>query len=341
MRAETTMNATRADVVDNNPAVFALGASRDLGESIASCLGITLSEHEERSFEDGEHKTRTLVNVRERDVFVVHSLYSDETDGVNDKFCRLLFFIGSLKDASAARVTAVVPYLAYARKDKKSQTRDPVTTRYVAQLFEAVGTNRLVTLDVHNVAAFQNAFRITTDHLEGRNLFADHFAERLGKRQKIAVVSPDLGGTKRADVFRIALERRVRGEVGSGFMEKARARGVMTAGRLVGDVEDASVIILDDIISTGGTIVEAARACKARGAREVYAAATHGIFVGKAEDALSSDSVDAIVVADTVPPFRLSNGFVREKVQVLSTSNLLAESIRRIHEGGSIVDLLA
>ena len=146
--------------------LFALGASREFGARVAAALDMPLAAHEERAFEDGEHKWRPLVSVRGRDVFVVHSLYGDDAESANDKLCRLLFFIGALKDAAAARVTALVPYLCYARKDRKTKPRDPVTTRYLAALFEAVGTDGIVTLDVHNLAAYQNAFRCRTEHLE-------------------------------------------------------------------------------------------------------------------------------------------------------------------------------
>ena len=163
----------------NKLELFALGASRAFGEAVAARLAVALAPHEERDFEDGEHKARPLVSVRGSDVFVIHSLYGDATQSANDKLVRLLFFIGALKDAAAARVTAVVPYLAYARKDRKSKSGDPVTTRYVAGLFEAVGTDRVVTLDVHNLAAFQNAFRCRTEHLEANSLFVAHFAPLL------------------------------------------------------------------------------------------------------------------------------------------------------------------
>src|SRR5688572_6269797 len=153
----------------NSIAVFALNASRDFGEKISAHLSISLTEHEEREFEDGEHKARPLASVRSKDVFVIQSLYGDSQQTVNDKLCRLLFFLGALRDASAERITAVIPYLCYARKDRKSKSRDPVTTRYVAALFEAVGADRVVTLDVHNLAAYQNAWRIRADHLEARN----------------------------------------------------------------------------------------------------------------------------------------------------------------------------
>src|SRR5918995_1982378 len=181
-------------------ALFALNATRAFGERVAERLGIALSAHEERDFEDGEHKARPLVNVRRRDCYVVQSLHGGPEESASDKLCRLLFFLGALKDASAASVTAVVPYLCYARKDRKTKPRDPVTTRYVAALFEAVGVDREVTIDVHNLMAYQNAFRCRTDHLEATGLFVDHFAKVAGDSE-ITVISPDPGGVKRAERF--------------------------------------------------------------------------------------------------------------------------------------------
>jgi ribose-phosphate pyrophosphokinase len=321
------------------PLVFALHASRSFGEGVARQLGISLSACEERDFEDGEHKSRPLVNVRHRDVFVIQSLYADTQQSVNDKLVRLLFFIGALKDASAGRVTAVVPYLAYARKDAKTQTRDPVTTRYVAQLFEAAGTGRVVTMDVHNLAAFQNAFRCRTDHLEATRLFVAHFASLLKEEPRITVVSPDIGGMKRAERFRQALGRVLNRELKMAFLEKARAKGVMRSGRLIGEVA-GHVIIVDDLISTGGTILHAAAACRKSGAEKVYAAASHGIFVGTANHLLSGTELDKIVVTDTIPPFRLDPELARNKLVVLTVAPLFAEAIRRIHAGGSLVELL-
>ena len=139
----------------SDPCLFALQASRAWAEPVAARLGVPLAAHEERAFEDGEHKVRPLVNVRGRDVYVMESLHGDEAQTVDAKLCRLLFFIGALKDAAAGRVTAVVPYLGYARKDRKTKARDPVTTRYVAALFEAVGTDRIVTLDPFDIAEWR------------------------------------------------------------------------------------------------------------------------------------------------------------------------------------------
>ena len=323
----------------DTPLVFALNASRDFGDAVAGALGSVLSAHEEREFEDGEHKSRALVNVRNRDVFVIQSLYADANQSVNDKLVRLLFFLGALKDASAARVTAVVPYLGYARKDAKTQPRDPVTTRYVAQLFESVGTDRVVTMDVHNLAAFQNAFRLRTDHLDATKLFAAHFAALLGGESRITVVSPDIGGVKRAERFRQALGRVLNREPGMAFLEKARAKGIMRTGRLVGDVAGAALII-DDLVSTGGTLRNAAVACRESGATKVYSAATHGVFVGDARRLFSGAELDQIVVTDTIPPFRLDPELARHKLAVLSAAPLFAEAIRRLHEGGSLVELM-
>jgi len=323
----------------DQPLIFALNASRGFGEAVASALGVALDAHEEREFEDGEHKTRPTINVRNRDVFVIQSLYADTKQSVNDKLVRLLFFLGALKDASAARVTAVIPYLAYARKDAKTQTRDPVTTRYVAQLFESVGTDRVVTMDVHNLAAFQNAFRLRTDHLEAAKLFVAHFAALVSKETGVTVVSPDIGGMKRAERFRQALARVLGREPAIAFLEKARAKGVMRTGRLVGDVAGAAIII-DDLISTGGTLRNAAIACRESGATKVYAAATHGVFVGDAGRLFSGAELDQIVVTDTIPPFRLDPELASRKLTVLSAAPLFAEAIRRIHTGSSLVELM-
>lgn len=319
--------------------LFALGAAREYGERVGKSLDVPLSLHEERDFEDGEHKARPLVNVRNRDVFVVHSLYSDPKASVNDKLCRLLFFIGALRDASAATVTAVVPYLCYARKDRKTQPRDPVTTRYVAELFDAVGTDRILTLDVHNLMAYQNAFRANTDHLEATRLFVDHFAGIVGNSE-VTVVSPDPGGVKRAERFQSALSRRLGRPIGSAFVEKYRALGVVSGEALIGDVNDRVAIILDDLISTGGTLVRSGKACRAHGAARVYAAATHGLFVGKTEALLGEGAFDQLVVTDTVPPFRLPQEALGSKVVVLDTAPFVAEAIRRIQTGESLVELM-
>ena len=323
----------------DNACLFALNASHDFGASVSRHLGVPLAEHEEREFVDGEHKSRPLVNVRGKDVFVIQSLYSDRQQSVNDKLCRLLFFLGALKDASASRVTAVLPYLCYARKDRKSQSRDPVTTRYIAGMFEAVGADHILTMDVHNLVAYQNAFRCSTDHLEAAQLFVEHFAALLGS-DEVTVLSPDVGGVKRAERFRLALMRRLARSVSGGFMEKYRALGAVSGETLVAEVKNGSVVIIDDLISSGTTIARAAVACRSAGAKRVYAAATHGVFSADANANLREAPVDRIVVTDTVPPLRLDVPLVQEKLTILNSGKLFADAIERIHAGGSIVDLL-
>ena len=321
------------------PCLFALDASRPYGERVAAALGLTLARHEEREFEDGEHKARPLENVRGRDVYVIHSLYGEPGMSANDKLVRLLFFIGALKDASAARVTAVCPYLAYSRKDRRTKPRDPVGSRYVAQLFEAVGTDRMVTLDVHNLAAYQNAFRIPAEHLEARGLFVEWFAARL-QEDDVVVVSPDAGGVKRADAFRDSLARALGRPVGSAFMEKRRSEGVVSGEAVVGEVGGRTAIIIDDLISSGTTLARAAAACRTLGARRVFAAASHGMFTGAAAAVLADPALEKVLVADYVPPFRLPPALLESRVEVLDSAPLFAEAIRRLHSGGSLVELL-
>jgi ribose-phosphate pyrophosphokinase len=319
--------------------LFALNDSRAFGEQVSARLGVALGEHEEREFEDGEHKARPLVNVRGRNVFVLHSLYGDRRQSGNDKLCRLLFFIGALKDAAAAQVTAIVPYLAYARKDRKSKARDPVTTRYVAAMFEAVGTDAVLTMDVHNLAAYQNAFRCRSEHLEANQLFVKYFTPILRERE-VVVVSPDAGGIKRAERFRQLLSHAIDKPVGAAFAEKHRSEGVLSGDMLVGDVKGRDAVIVDDLISSGSTLARAARVCRDLGAVRVFAAATHGLFMGDAERILADPALERIVVTDTVAPFRLGEGALKEKVAVLSSAAMFAEAIRRLHAGGSIADLL-
>ena len=320
--------------------LFALDASRPYGERVATALGVALCAHEEREFEDGEHKARPLENVRGKDVYVIQSLFGEPGMSANDKLVRLLFFIGAVKDASAARVTAVCPYLAYARKDRRSKSRDPVSSRYVAQLFEALGTDRVLTLDVHNLAAYQNAFRIPAEHLEASGLFVAWFAARL-QGEAVVVVSPDVGGVKRAEAFRQALARALGRPVNSAFMEKSRSEGVVSGAAVVGDVGGRTAIIIDDLISTGTTLARAAAACKALGANRVYAAVSHGVFVGAAGQVLADPALDKVLVTDTIPPFRLPPTLVGSRVEVLASAPLFAEAIRRLHSGGSLVELLA
>ena len=319
--------------------VFALNDTNVFGERIARCLGQALDPHEERSFEDGEHKARPLVSVRGQQAFVVQSLHGGPDASANDKLCKLLFFISTLKSNGAARVTVLVPYLAYSRKDRQTKTRDPIATQYVARLLEAAGSDCAVTLDVHNIVAFQNAFRIPSVHLDTRRAFIDHLMGQLAE-EPVCVVSPDPGGVKRAQLFREMLESRLGRPVAQAFMDKRRSAGVVSGELLVGDVEGTLAIVVDDLIASGGTMARAAAALRGHGARRVICCAAHGLFTGGAEEILGTQSLERIIVSDSVPPFRLSANFAATRCKIVSAAPLFAGCIRCLEGDGSISRLL-
>jgi ribose-phosphate pyrophosphokinase len=192
---------------------------------------------------------------------------------------------------------------------------------------------------VHNLAAYQNAFRCRTDHLRADGLFVRHFAPLVGSQQ-VAVVSPDAGGIKRAERFRLRLARALGRPVAAAFAEKHRAEGVVSGELIVGDVAGRCAIILDDLISTGTTIARTVKACRGLGATSVYAAASHGLFVGDAAQVLADAALSGIVVTDSVPPFGQAEGPARDKLVVLPAAKLFADAIRAIHDGGSLTELL-
>lgn len=320
--------------------LFALGATRGCGEEVARRLEVELARHEEREFEDGEHKARALESVRGRDVYVMHTLAGEASQSPNDKLVRLLFFLGSLRAAGAGRLTAVAPYLAYARKDQRSKSRDPIATRFVAGFFEAVGVDRVVTLDVHNLAAFENAYRCETVNLEAAPLLAARLAALAGGAP-LAVVSPDAGGIKRAQRVRAHLASLTSRPVSSAFVEKQRSEGMLSGGGIVGEVEGRVAVIVDDLIAAGGTLSRASRACLDRGATRVIAAATHGLFVAPAATVLAASSIERIVVTDSVPSGHRLAGEpgLAARVERLPIAGLVAAAIARLNAGGSVSEL--
>ncbi|RJG27495.1 ribose-phosphate diphosphokinase [Massilia cavernae] len=319
-------------MIDDELCLFALNTSRTFGERVAQHLRLPLSHHEERNFEDGEHKARPLVPVRGRDVYVIHSLHGEPGETVNDRLCRLLFFIGALRDAGAQRVTAVVPYLAYSRKDRQTKERDPVTTRYVAGLFESVGTSAVVTLDVHNLAAFQNAFRCRTFHLEATGLFV-HFLLPMLTGMQATVVSPDSGGMKRAEAFRQQLAEALGRPVEIACAEKHRSSGVLSGSMLVGEVRDRMVILFDDLVSSGSTLARAAAACQEAGATGAIALATHGLFSERAGLVLADPFIERVVVTDSVAPGRPGAAALAAKLAVVGSAALVGDAIAQLHGG--------
>jgi ribose-phosphate pyrophosphokinase len=329
--------------------MFALNASREYGEQVATALGKTLSKHKESTFHDGEVYAASEENVRGCDVYVVQSLYGDNKESVNDKLMKLFVFIGSLHDASAAKVTAVLPYYCYGRQDRKTSSRAPITTKYMAHMLQSVFTKRVLTIDAHNPGVLQNTYSIAHfDNLEASGLLAKYVAKELYLKDSgikfkgnLTVLSPDEGRLKQSRKFRKQLQQFINEPVGIACIDKIHDGEDIHSNGMIGTVEGKHVIILDDMISSGKTIIEAVNEAKGNHAASVFAVcATHGLFVGDANSNLDSNFVQNIVVTDTVKPFRVTNPNVVEKLSVINTANLFAEAIRRTHEGESISDLI-
>lgn len=306
-----------------------------LAQALAADLDLAVSPLERRSFEDGECKLRPLVDPRGDDAYVVHALHGEPGRSPHDKLCALLMFVATLRDHGARRVSAVLPYLAYARKDRRTKPFDPLNQRYVAQLLEAMGTDQALVLEAHNLAALENAFRRPVRHLSAHAAF-DAVAQAEAA-QALVVASPDPGGVKRAQLWRDHLQARLQRPVGFAMVDKARSAGVVSGGELVaGAVEGTTVLMLDDLIATGGTLLRAARALRDRGARRIVACAAHGLFVEPDADALADGTIDELVVTDSVPLARLGAASpLRGRLRVVSCVPLFAQALRESHASWS------
>lgn len=313
--------------------LFSLDPDSIFSQTLAASLAVPLAPLEERIFEDGEHKLRPLLNPHGADTYIVASLHGGPLYSPHDKLCRLLLLIATLREHGAARITAVLPYLAYARKDRQTKPFDPLSLRYVAQLFEAVGTAHLMVLEAHNVAAFQNAFRCRSTHLEAHRIFDGLVAELAGD-DALVVASPDPGGVKRAQLWRDSIELLQKRRVGFAMLDKRRSAGILSSENLLaGEVREMTVLLLDDLIASGETMQRAAQTLLAAGARKIIVCAAHGLFTGKADQNLSEQGIEKIIVTDSVPSFRLpSDAPLRNKLRFASAAPLFAQAIRANHE---------
>jgi ribose-phosphate pyrophosphokinase len=326
--------------LQDNIVLFAPAASAPFGDRVASSLGGFLRASEEREYDGGEHRMRSRESVRDRSVYVIQCLHGDASGSANDRLCRLLFFVGALKDAGAGRISLCLPYLAYARKDQRSKARDPITMRYIAQLMEAVGTDRVMVLEAHNRAAIDNAFRIESLHLEATRDFVHQFALDTESADRV-VASPDIGGIKRARHFKEMLEAAHGRPVGFAFVDKKRDPDDGTLGEVafVGDVRGKQVILIDDLIVSGNTMLRAVAACRAGGAKRVDVAATHGAFDPQAHRLFDSGGPDSILITDSVPLEQSFSSYLSRSLRVISVAPLFAEAIRRLEHGGSLSEL--
>jgi len=312
--------------MDGRLLVFSGSANPELAKEIARCLRMNVGRALVGQFKNGETRIKIHDNVRGCDVFVIQPTCNP----VDHHLMELLLLIDALRRASAARVTAVVPYYGYAKQEKKTTGREPISAKLVANLIRTAGADRVLTMDLH-APAIEGFFDIPVDHLQAGPLLADHL--RLARLHDPVVVSPDAGGVGRANSFR---ER-----VGAGLAIIAKQRprpDVVEMIEMVGEVAGKTAVIVDDMISTGGTLAEAARALRMRGAIAVYACATHGIFAGDALDALEHSDLLETIVTDTIP---LPDGHQRGRISKISVAPLFAEAIVRIHKDLSLSALFS
>ncbi len=303
------------------PVIFSGNAHPQLARDVCASLGIELGEANVFDFANGNTFVQLLQNIRERDVFLIQP----GSAPVNQHLVELLIMIDAARRASAGRVTAVAPYYAYGRSDKKDQPRVPITARLFADLIQTAGADRMLTMDLH-AGQIQGFFHIPTDELTGQRLLIEHFAEQEFDG---VVVSPDLGSAKRARTAAAMLDLPL------AVAEKRRAGNDDCAEmlQLIGSVAGRDVLIMDDEIDTAGTVCEVAQMLRDEGAQTIYVAATHGLFSPPALERLSRSPIVSVVTTDTLPTPEGSPDGMFKKVSV---APLLGEAIRRIHEGESV-----
>ena len=305
--------------------VFAGRHSKHLAAKVCEHLGIPLGDAKTSVFPDGELIVKLDEDVRGRDCFVIIST----SQPVNENLMELLIFVDCLKRASAKRVCIVVPYFGYARQDRKSEGRTPITAKLVANLITAAGADRVLALDLH-AAQIQGFFDIPLDHLSATPVFVDYFAGIRPGLGDLCLVSPDVGNVKVAEGMANLLDADL------AIINKRRISGAeVTTGKLIGDVAGKTVLMFDDMISTAGTVCEAARLVVEHGARDVLAAATHGILSGMAIERLAASPISRVIVTNTIP-LGDRGAPLGEKLVGLCVGPLLGEAIHRIHNDLSV-----
>ena len=305
--------------------LFAGNATPELAKRISICLKTKLSDATVGRFSDGEVQVQINENVRGSDVFIIQSTCAP----TNDNLMELLVMVDALRRASAGRITAVVPYFGYARKDRRVRSaRVPITAKVVADFLSGVGVDRVLTCDLH-AEQIQGFFDVPVDNVFGSPVLIEDILKKTDLVNPI-VVSPDIGGVVRARAVAKLLN-----DTDMAIIDKRRPRAnVSQVMHIIGDVADRDCILVDDMIDTGGTLCKAAEALKERGAKRVFAYATHAVFSGSAAKNLASDALDEIVVTDTIP---LTDEIIAlGKVRALTLSKMLAEAIRRISNEESI-----
>jgi ribose-phosphate pyrophosphokinase len=300
--------------------IFAATANQRVARQISECLGLPMGKSEVGTFSDGEICMSLFESVRGSDCFIVQST----CEPVNNNLMELLIMIDAMKRASAARITAVMPYFGYARQDRKAKARDPISAKLCADLITTAGADRILTMDLH-APQIQGFFNIPVDHLLGVPMLSSFLRERIGDNtDEYVVVSPDLGSVTRARNFAARIGCPL------AIVDKRRQKAnVCEVMNIIGDVKDKKVILVDDMIDTAGTLCNAASAIMAKGAKEVTACATHAVLSGPAIERIQTSSIKEVILLDTIP-------LVPEKqlpnITVLPVAPLFAEAIERIYE---------
>ena len=313
--------------MNNALKIFSCSGNIPLAEKIADYLGIKLGQGRIIPFPDGEMTVKVEEDVRGSDVFIVQSTCNP----VNNNLMELLIFIDCIRRASAARITAVLPYFGYARQDRKDEGRVPITAKLVANLLTTAGVDRILAIDLH-AAQIQGFFDIPVDHLSAEPVIS-YYLKQLNLNDSLMLVSPDVGNVKRARAYA------QRFNVDLAIIDKRRVSGSdIVVENIIGNVKDKTVLMVDDMISTGGTMCNAVKLCMDRGARAVYVAATHPVLCGPAVERLTQVPIQKLIVSDTIPLSQTAKDNL-SNIQVLTVSELLGEAIRRIHRNESVSNL--
>jgi len=309
---------------DKNLKVFSLNSNPKLAQDIAKHIGVELGKSSVDRFSDGEVQINIEESIRGCDVFIIQST----SFPVNEHIMELLIMIDALKRASAKTINIVIPYYGYARQDRKARSREPITSKLVANLLETAGATRVITLDLH-APQIQGFFDIPIDHMMGVPILADYF--RRKQLDDIVIVSPDHGGVTRARKMADRLKAPI------AIIDKRRPRpNVAEVMNIIGNIEGKTAILIDDIIDTAGTITLAANALVEHGAKEVYACCTHPVLSGPAIERIENSCIKELVVTDSIA---LSEEKKTKKVVELSVAELIGEAIIRVHEQQSVSTL--
>ncbi|MEL6184026.1 MAG: ribose-phosphate pyrophosphokinase [Myxococcota bacterium] len=312
-------------MVGNVLKIFSGNSNSTLAQEVVSKLDVPLGRATVGRFQDGEINVTIGENVRASDVFVIQSTCNP----ANEHIMELLVIIDALRRASAQQITAVIPYFGYARQDRKVAPRTPISAKLVADLIDVAGATRVLSIDMH-AGQIQGFFNVPFDHLYAMKVLLEHMRENFG--EGVVIVSPDAGGVERARAFGKRLNANI------GMIDKRRPKAnEAKVMQVIGEVDGHDVIIIDDMIDTGGTLCAAADALRDRGAKKIYAYATHPVFSGPAIDRINASVIEKVVVTNTIPLSEQASA--SPKIEAVSVASLIAEAIRRIHHGDSVSSL--